>query len=89
MMGLPNKELEKYKKKADIYNLGIKSVKKFINEYQVDCDWNETGKYFATSKKEDGLILNKFSEMLTKLNFKHHILEEEKLKKNWEQIFIK
>ena len=32
-------------------------------------------------QKEDGLILNKFSEMLTKLNFKHHILEEEKLKK--------
>ena len=84
-----NKELEKYKKKADIYNLGIKSVKKFINEYQVDCDWNETGKYFATSKKEDGLILNKFSEMLTKLNFKHHILEEEKLKKKLGTNFYK
>ena len=48
-----NKELENYKKKTDIYALGIASVKNFISEYQVDCDWNECGKYFASSKKED------------------------------------
>jgi len=36
-----NKDLDNYKKKTDIYNLGINAVKKFINEYQVDCDWNE------------------------------------------------
>ena len=48
-----NKELDNYKKKADIYNLGIEAVKKFIKEYQVDCDWNECGKYFASSKEED------------------------------------
>ena len=47
-----NKELDNYKKKADIYDLGINTVKKFINEYQVDCDWNECGKYFASSKKK-------------------------------------
>ena len=44
-----NKELENYKKKADIYKLGINVVKKFITQYQVDCDWNECGKYFASS----------------------------------------
>ena len=32
-----NKELENYKKKADIYKLGIDAVKRFIKEYQVDC----------------------------------------------------
>ena len=31
-----NKELENYKKKADIYELGIEVVKKFIKEHQVD-----------------------------------------------------
>jgi hypothetical protein len=46
-----NKELDNYKKKADIYDLGINAVKKFIKEYQVDCDWNECGKYFASFKK--------------------------------------
>ena len=38
-----NKELENYKKKADIYKLGIDAVKRFIKEHQVDCDWNECG----------------------------------------------
>ena len=47
-----NKELESYKK-ADIYDLGINAVKNFIKEYQVDCDWNECGKFFASSRKED------------------------------------
>ena len=48
-----NKELDNYKKKTDIYKLGINIVKKFINEHQVNCNWNECGKYFASSKKED------------------------------------
>jgi len=69
-----NKELENYKKKANIYKLGIEAVKRFIKEYQVDCDWNECGKYFASSKKEDQKILENFSETLSKLGFEHNIL---------------
>ena len=48
-----NKELSNYKKKTDIYKLGIDVVKKFIKEHQVDCDWNECGKYFASSNIQD------------------------------------
>ena len=51
-----NKELENYKKKSDIYKLGIDAGKKFIKEYQVNCDWNECGKYFASSNIEDKKI---------------------------------
>ncbi len=69
-----NKELENYKKKANIYKLGIEAVKKFIKEYQVDCDWNECGKYFASSKLEDQKILQNFSGTLSKLGFEHNIL---------------
>ena len=74
-----NKELEYYKKKADIYSLGIDVVKKFINEYQVDCDWNESGKYFASSKLEDKKILTNFSNTLSQLGFKHNLLTESEL----------
>ena len=35
-----NKHLKKNKKKTDIYDLGINTLKKFIKEYQDDCDWN-------------------------------------------------
>ena len=76
-----NQELKNYKKKSDIYELGIKTVKKFIKEYQVDCDWNECGKYFASSKIEDEKILKNFSETLFKLNFDHKVIHNEELKK--------
>ncbi|MDB9831537.1 FAD-binding oxidoreductase [Candidatus Pelagibacter sp.] len=76
-----NKELSNYKKKTDIYKLGIDTVKKFINEYQVDCDWNESGKYFASSRIADKKILLNFSKTLTKLDFEHNLINQEDLKK--------
>ena len=71
-----DKELENYKKKADIYKLGIDVVENFIKQYQVDCDWNECGKYFASSKKQDKKILINFSETLSKLGFEHNLLSK-------------
>ena len=76
-----NKDLDNYKKKTDIYDLGINTVKKFISEYQVDCDWNECGKYFASSKKEDEKILINFSDTLKKLGFEHNLLSNNELSK--------
>ena len=74
-----SKELSNYKKKTDIYQLGINAVKKFLKEYQVDCEWNETGKYFASSNKEDKKILINFSNTLSKLGFQHNLLNKEEL----------
>ena len=76
-----NKEIDNYKKKTDIYSLGIQVVEKFINEYQVDCDWNECGKYFASSKIEDEKILKNFSDTLSKLCFEHDLLSNNELSK--------
>ena len=74
-----NKELENYKKKTDIYRLGIDVVRKFINDYQVDCDWNECGKYFATSRFEDKKILINFSNTLSELGFENNLLSNNEL----------
>ena len=76
-----NKELENYKKKTDIYDLGINVVKKFIDQHQVDCDWNECGKYFASSKSVDKKILTNFSDTLSKLGFDHNLLSNNELSK--------
>ena len=76
-----NKELENYKKKANIYELGIQVIKKFIKEHQVDCDWNECGKFFASSNTKDGKILKNFSETLTKLGFEHNLFSNSELEK--------
>ena len=76
-----NKELENYKKKTDLYCLGIEAVKKYIKQYQVDCDWNESGKYFASSKLEDKKTLSNLSNTLSKLDFEHNFLEQKDLLK--------
>jgi len=75
------KELEDYKKKSDIYDLGIDAVKNFVKKHQVDCDWNECGKYFASSKINDENILKKFSYTLTSLGFEHKLLYKDELLK--------
>ena len=76
-----NKDIKNYKKKAKIYDLGIKAVKKYVKEYQVDCDWNECGKYFASSRLEDENKAKSFSNLLTNLNFENKILYKEDLTK--------
>ena len=84
-----DKDISNYKKKAQIYKLGIKAVKKFNNEYQVDCDWNECGKYFASSKLEDEGKAKNFSDLLKKLNFENTILYQKDLKKKLGTNFYK
>ena len=75
-----NKEISKYKKKTDIYKLGIETVKKFIKEHQVNCDWNESGKYFASSNYKDEKILLNFARTLKTLGFEYNILNKKVLK---------
>ena len=76
-----NKELSNYKKKTDIYKLGINTVKKFIKEHQVDCDWNEAGKYFASSNNKDEKKLVNFGSTLSKLGFEYNLFNKEDLQK--------
>ena len=76
-----NKELENYKTKTNIYKLGIDAVKKFVKEHQVDCDLNEAGKYFASSKIGDKKVLSNFSETLSRLGFENNLLSANELEK--------
>tara|TARA_B100001123_G_scaffold117009_1_gene136175 strand:- start:965 stop:2269 length:1305 start_codon:yes stop_codon:yes gene_type:complete len=75
-----NKDIENYKKKVKIYELGIKTVKKYIKEHQVDCDWNESGKYFASSKNEDENKAKSFSKLLNSLDYENKIVYKDELK---------
>ena len=84
-----NKDINNYKTKVKIYNLGITAVKKFIKQYQVDCDWNECGKYFASSNIKDISIAKKFSELLSKLNFNNKILNRKELENKLGTSFYK
>jgi len=76
-----NKDIENYRKKVKIYELGIKVVKKYIKEYQVDCERKESGKYFASSKIQDENKAKSFSKLLTNLNYENKILFNDELQK--------
>ena len=84
-----DKDLNNYKKKSHIYNLGINVIKKFIETYQVDCDWNECGKFFASSDLRDEKKALNFSNLLTQLNFENKILYQDDLKKRLGTNFYK
>ena len=84
-----DKDLNNYKKKSHIYDLGINVIKKFIETYQVDCDWNECGKFFASSDLRDEKKASNFSNLLTQLNFENKILYQDDLKKRLGTNFYK
>ena len=84
-----DKDLNNYKKKSHIYDLGINVIKKFIETYQVDCDWNECGKFFASSDLRDEKKALNFSNLLTQLNFENKILYQDDLKKKLGTNFYK
>ncbi len=75
-----NKDIYNYKTKTKIYDLGIKTVKKYVKEFQVDCDWNECGKYFASSNLKDENKAILFSKLLNELGFPNEVLDKSKLK---------
>ena len=84
-----NKDINNYKTKVKIYNLGITAVKNFIKQHQVDCDWNECGKYFASSLINDLSKAKKFSELLSTLNLNNKILSQEDLENKLGTSFYK
>ena len=84
-----NKDISNYKNKTAIYKLGITAVKDFIEKHQVDCDWNECGKYFASSRPEDEKKAENFSNLLNKLNFENLIFHKDELKKRLGTNFYK
>ena len=84
-----NKDINNYKSKVEIYKLGISSVQKFIKQYQVDCEWNDCGKYFASSRSEDFFKAKKFQKLLNRLNFNNKIMYQEELYKKLGTNFYK
>ena len=84
-----SKDLSVYKKKTSLFREGIKAVRKFIEEYKVNCEWNECGKYFASSQTKDIKVLHKFSKILKELNFNHQIIFEDELRKRLGTSFYK
>ena len=84
-----SKNTDDYKAKCDLYSLGIEKVKKFITQHKVDCDWNECGKYYASSRIEDEKKLTRFNDMLSSLKISNQVLYKDDLLKKLGTEFYK
>ncbi len=68
-----------YKQKYDLNLEASNLVKQMVDKYSIDCDWNECGKYYASSTFDNEDKLNNFKTLLDSLNIKGEFYEHKEL----------
>lgn len=53
---------------------GVEAVAAFVNDHQVDCDWNACGKFHATGVTDNEAKLEQFSATLSQCDIEHQLL---------------
>ena len=67
--------LSHYKQKYQLNALGVQTVANFVERYQVDCDWNASGKYHATALAKNEAKLRTFSRTLDDCDIANTLME--------------
>lgn len=68
-----------YQQKYELSKKAADNLKQMINKYKINCDWNECGKFYATSMFENEKKLNNFIELLNKLNLDNQFFNQSDL----------
>ena len=71
--------LENYLAKYQLNKLGMETVRTFVNDFQIDCDWNECGKYHASAQPHNSQKLDQFSQTLIQCGIAHDLVEKSDL----------
>jgi glycine/D-amino acid oxidase-like deaminating enzyme len=71
--------LENYLSKYHLNKLGMDTVREFVNERNIDCQWNECGKYHATSLEQNDIKLQDFSQTLMQCGIAHDLVTKDEL----------
>ena len=50
---LTDNALQQFLSKYQLNKLGKETVRDFVNDHRVDCDWNECGKFHATALEQN------------------------------------
>ena len=72
-------DLSQYKQKYELSLKALLKVKKFVTDYQVDCDWSETGKFHATALEANEVKLKQFHQTLTDCGIASTLIEQQEL----------
>ena len=81
--------LENFRSKYELNRQALETVRHFVNEHRVDCDWNECGKFHATSLEKNEEKLLNFSSTLTNCGIAHDVLFEPELSKRLGTVYYR
>lgn len=76
---LNNAGLQQYQQKFQLFTAGIEAVRELVNEYRIECDWTEAGKYHAAHSSAFHTKLDNFSNVLTQCGIRHDVLDADAL----------
>ncbi|EAR09182.1 NAD(P)/FAD-dependent oxidoreductase [Reinekea blandensis] len=71
--------LSRYLEKYRLNLAGVDAVKAFVDQHNVNCDWNPCGKFHATSLAANEAKLTQFSDTLTQCDIEHSIVSSDAL----------
>lgn len=66
--------LQQYRDKYALNKAGVDCVSQLVKDYQIDCDWDASGKFHATAVPAHEAKLQRFSELLKELELEHRLL---------------
>lgn len=71
--------LNDYLAKYALNRRGLEAVRTFVNSRQIDCDWNECGKFHASHGEANHTKLAQFSDTLAECGINHDVFSGKEL----------
>lgn len=68
--------LKSYLQKYELNKKAVDNLKQMVAKYKINCDWNECGKFYASSTHSNEEKLNNFMVLLDKLNLKNQFFNQ-------------
>ncbi len=79
---LSDSDITDYESKYALNSEAVGLVRAIVRKNRIDCDWNECGKYHATSESRGISKLQSFHELLDKLEIANSLLDAGELAEN-------
>ncbi len=79
--GRTQSDLTQYRKKFQLNLAGIDWLRQQVKQFDIDCNWDESGKFHACANPANRQKLEQFSALLSDLEIEHQCLESEALAK--------
>lgn len=68
--------LQSYKQKYELNRKAADNLKQIVAKYNIQCDWNECGKFYSSSTLDNEKKLNEFMKLLDQLNLENQFFNQ-------------